>query len=379
MGTGWGAFLAQTIRDSDPHRDIHVFGRDTERATRLGRKINAKSVFYSADSMLDDGTISAVVVALPHCLHLPVAVRAAGQSKAVFLEKPVALTSDDGAEILRVARLSGTALQVGENIPFRADIREAQKMIRAGQIGIPEHMLCFSMHRLVVRGWRTRIAQMGGGILIDFGIHHVRAIRMLMGTPSRVKGRTIAKLVPEMDGIDSVILGVEGDGWTAESRLSWGVESGDLPEFLIMGSEGSLQLWPGRRHLMWYPRNPRGVRGILQRGLPANLTARLFQTSQCVRVRLAGNDLLGYKRELRSFLSAVDQNQCSYDDAREAVEDLRIVEEASQHFRSPVPRCAATSIDRCSYSCTAGDASPAPGSEEGSRFVTESIAGSCGR
>jgi predicted dehydrogenase len=353
MGTGWGAFLAQTIREIDPYRDIHLFGRDMERTTRLGRKINAKSVFRSAEHMLEDRTISGLVVALPHCLHQPVALRAADQSKAVFLEKPVALTTEGGIEILHAARQSGTVLHVGENIPFRADIQEAQKMIRAGQIGTPVYMLCSSMHRLAVRGWRTRIAQMGGGILIDSGIHHVRAIRMLMGPPSQARARVVAKLVPEMSGCDTVILDLQGEGWSAESRLSWGVESGQLPEFLIMGSEGSLHLWPGRRFLTWYPRNPRGVRGLLQRKLPVRLSSRLFNTSQRVCVRLPGNDLLGYKQELRAFLSSQDQNHCSYDDALEAVADLKIVEEASRHFRGPVPKCPETSIDRCLYDCSA--------------------------
>ena len=187
------------------------------------------------------------------------------------------------------------------------------------------------MHRLAVRGWRTSVVQ-SGGIFVDFAVHHIRAIRMLMGSPLRATGRVVTKLVPEMEGEDTAILNLEGDGWTAESHLSWGVESGDLPEFLIMGSEGSLQLWSGKPYLMWYPRNPRGVRAILQRHLPARLTSRLFRTTQHERMRLGGHDLLGYEQELSAFLSAVDQDECSYDNAEEAIADLNIVEEASQHF-----------------------------------------------
>lgn len=353
MGTGWGAFLAQTIRHLDPHREIHLFGRDVERTTRLARKIHAKSVFWSVEKMLDAETISAVVVALPHCLHRSVALRAAAQTKAVFLEKPVARSCEEAAAILQAARHAGTVLHVGENVQFRTDILKAQKIIRAGQIGTPVYMLCFSMHRLAVRGWRTSVVQMGGGIFVDFAVHHVRAIRMLMGSPLRATGRVVTKLVPEMEGEDTAILNLEGDGWTAESHLSWGVESGDLPEFLIMGSEGSLQLWPGKPYLMWYPRNPRGVRAILQRHLPARLTSRLFRTTQHERMRLGGHDLLGYEQELSAFLSAVDQDECSYDNAEEAIADLNIVEEASQHFCGLPPSCALTSIDRCLQVCTA--------------------------
>ena len=352
MGTGWGVFLAQTIRNLDPHREIHLFGRDTERTARLGRKFHAKSVFQSIERMLDDETISAVVVALPHCLHGPVALRAAERSKAVFMEKPFARSCEEADRILWAARNAGTVVHVGENVQFRADIMQAQKMIQAGQIGTPLHMLCSSMHRLAVRGsWRTRVVQMGGGIFADFGIHHVRAIRMLMGAPSRSTAIIVAKLVPEMEGDDTVVLNIQGDGWTAESHLSWGVESGDLPEFIIMGSEGSLQLWPGRPYLSWFPRNPRGVRSIMERHLPVRLTSRLFRTSQHERVRLPGHDLLGYEQGMRTFLCAVDQNQCSYDNAEDAIADLKIVEDASQHLRGPLPPCTGTSLDGCLRGC----------------------------
>lgn len=353
MGTGWGAFLAETIRHLDPNREIHLFGRDVERTKRLARKIHATSVFGSVEKMLDAETISAFVVALPHCLHRSVALRAAAQNKAVFLEKPVARSCEEAAAILGAARHAGTVLHVGENVQFRSDILEAQRMIRAGQIGTPVYMLCSSMNRRAVRGWRTSVVQMGGGILVDLAVHHVRAIRMLMGSPSRATGRVVTKLVPEMEGEDTAILNLEGNGWTAESRLSWGVESGDLPEFVIMGSEGSLQLWPGKPYLMSYPRNPRGVRAFLQRHLTARLTSRLFRTTQHERIRLGGHDLLGYEQELRAFLSAIDQDECSYHNAAEAIADLSIVEEASQHFCCPMPRCTLNSIDRCLQVCAA--------------------------
>jgi predicted dehydrogenase/threonine dehydrogenase-like Zn-dependent dehydrogenase len=76
---------------------------------------------YSATDwrqVVDDPDTSAVLIATRHDLHAPVAAAALRAGKAVFVEKPMALSADQLEEVLDAWRSTGRVLQVGFNRRF---------------------------------------------------------------------------------------------------------------------------------------------------------------------------------------------------------------------------------------------------------------------
>ena len=88
----------------------------------------------------DDPAIDAVVIAAPARPHADLVVAAAGAGKAVFCEKPMALTLADADRAIAAAEAAGVALQVGFNRRFAPDFAAAHAAIAAGRIGTPQLM-----------------------------------------------------------------------------------------------------------------------------------------------------------------------------------------------------------------------------------------------
>src|SRR5439155_6452789 len=68
--------------------------------------------------VLEDPDVDAVVIATRHHLHAPLAIEAARRGKAVFVEKPLALTLEDCRAVVDAVTASGTVLTVGFNRRF---------------------------------------------------------------------------------------------------------------------------------------------------------------------------------------------------------------------------------------------------------------------
>ncbi len=81
------------------------------------------------------GDIDAVVLATPAALHYSMARDALLAGKHVFVEKPLALTTPEGEELVALARSTGRVLFVGHILQYHPAILAIKKMIAAGELG----------------------------------------------------------------------------------------------------------------------------------------------------------------------------------------------------------------------------------------------------
>lgn len=138
--------------------------------------------FASAEELLLAG-VDAVVVCVPHDLHLPVALAAAEHGAHVLLEKPIANTLDEADAILTACERAGVRLMVGFVHRFRTEVLEASRLLREGAIGEP----VIAVDRFCSLGgphppaWVWSRAQAGGGVLMYGGIHAIDRLLWLLG------------------------------------------------------------------------------------------------------------------------------------------------------------------------------------------------------
>jgi myo-inositol 2-dehydrogenase / D-chiro-inositol 1-dehydrogenase len=88
--------------------------------------------------LLADPAIDAVVIVTPARTHAGLVEAAARAGKAVYCEKPMALTLADADRAIDAARQAGVPLQVGFNRRYDAGFRAARDTIDAGAIGTPQ-------------------------------------------------------------------------------------------------------------------------------------------------------------------------------------------------------------------------------------------------
>jgi predicted dehydrogenase len=166
-----GQFHLEAIEES-PHADLVAvceLDRDLA-ANSVGEDVTIHS---DLDVMLAGNGIDLVDVCLPHHLHEPVAVASLETGCDVILEKPMAVDLESCDRITSAARSAGRRVGVSYNQVFFGPHRRLAEMIRGGDLGTVR-----SVHERLwmggkYGGWREDSGQVGGGLLMDAGVHRV--------------------------------------------------------------------------------------------------------------------------------------------------------------------------------------------------------------
>ena len=109
-------------------------------AERLAEAAGGAKPCTDPEEVFADPDVDAVVIAAPARFHADLVVAAAAAGKAVFCEKPMALTLADADRAIAAADAAGVELQVGFNRRFAADWSAARSLLDDGTLGEPRLM-----------------------------------------------------------------------------------------------------------------------------------------------------------------------------------------------------------------------------------------------
>jgi len=141
-------------------------------ASRLGFERAAES----PDEILADPTIDAVMIATRHSSHATLAAAALRAQKAVFVEKPLALTHEEVA-VLEDALREGGTLMVGFNRRFSP----LTERLRAELAGVPDCALLARVNAGPLNHEHWMLNPEEGGRLLGEGCHFVDLLSHLAG------------------------------------------------------------------------------------------------------------------------------------------------------------------------------------------------------
>lgn len=328
VGVGaWGSYHCQLLKRASEQVDLYVCGRDGDRVARVGHAVGATDGIIGLERAVEDPRVQALSFVLPHDLHRYAVERAAAAGKHALVEKPIATTLADADAMIATAARAQTILMVAEDMHFRPALREAVLAIERGAIGEPLYALARAGGLMRPEGWKADKTRMGGGVLMDIGVHYVRALRLLMGEPDKVFASRAMQVNTKMSGEDSVqVLLASRYGWQAHMLLSWSSPRGHGPDLAIMGERGTIHLWPGASYIDHYPAAPRGLARALPYVRPSWLAERLaFPRLYRVRQQVRDEDPTGYLAEVREFLAAIVEERSPASGAVDARRDLEIV------------------------------------------------------
>jgi len=166
---------------------VAVMEVDMELAEKIRAKYNAKKAYDNIDKLLADKEIDAVYIATPVIYHKEQAFKAARAKKHILIEKPVAMTSQDGEEVLKVCRQEGVLIAVGLMMRFHAYHQKMKEIIESGKLGrvvsCRGQLTCW--YPDIPGNWRQRKSTSGGGALMDMGVHCIDLIQYITGAKAK--------------------------------------------------------------------------------------------------------------------------------------------------------------------------------------------------
>ncbi|MCZ7910933.1 Gfo/Idh/MocA family oxidoreductase [Agrobacterium leguminum] len=107
-------------------------------AAGLVEKLGVDAAYTDIAALLAHPGLDAVIIATPARFHTNVLVQTAEAGKAIFCEKPMALTLEDADRAIAAARSAGVPLQVGFNRRWDQAFAEGRAAIDAGKVGAPQ-------------------------------------------------------------------------------------------------------------------------------------------------------------------------------------------------------------------------------------------------
>jgi UDP-2-acetamido-3-amino-2,3-dideoxy-glucuronate N-acetyltransferase len=111
-----------------------------ERLEAFAAQYPGARIYRSYQELLGDSAVEAVALATPAEEHASMAVAALKAGKDVFVEKPMALTREDGEEILETSRKTGRIVMVGHLLLYHPAILTIQGLLASGDLGRLEYI-----------------------------------------------------------------------------------------------------------------------------------------------------------------------------------------------------------------------------------------------
>ncbi|MFJ9582559.1 Gfo/Idh/MocA family oxidoreductase [Streptomyces acidicola] len=140
IGAGrMGSFHAETLAHRLPGVRLAALADPAPGAAqRLGDRLGCPTAYTEIGDLFADPQVDAVVIATPARTHAGLVEAAARAGKAVYCEKPMAVTLVEADRAIAAAREAGVPLQVGFNRRYDTGFRTAHDKIVAGGIGTPQ-------------------------------------------------------------------------------------------------------------------------------------------------------------------------------------------------------------------------------------------------
>jgi len=228
---------------------------DVERAKAKGAEYGVRGC--AVEELLAEPEIEMIInLTIPQA-HAPVNLQALEAGKHVYVEKPLAVTREEGREVLELAGRKGLLVGGAPDTFLGGGIQTCIKLIEEGAIGTPIGATAFMMiggHE----SWHPSpefYYQPGGGPMFDMGPYYLTALVAMLGPIRRVTGsarisfpeRTITSqpkagtVIPvEVPTHIAGVLDFEA-GPVATIITSFDVRGGTtLPRIEVYGSEGTL-------------------------------------------------------------------------------------------------------------------------------------------
>jgi UDP-N-acetyl-2-amino-2-deoxyglucuronate dehydrogenase len=209
---------------------------------RIGMYEGSKGYTHYQD-LLENPDVDMVDIIVPHVLHYEIAKAALLKGKHVLVEKPITVKSEQGQELIDLAKKAGLKFSVAENTHFVTAYLKAEEILKQGILGD-----IWTVRTLIAGSEVYRIKDPNlwhgkapyGGVIIDSSVHNFYLFKWLFGGVKDVLGFA-SKIIPEGEVEDNgLILGHLANGAEFQLNTSCTYEIPWTERVEIYGSRGGM-------------------------------------------------------------------------------------------------------------------------------------------
>lgn len=317
-----------------------IAGTTQAALTAIADRYAIPTRYHDYRDLLQNPAVDAVAICVPPELHEVIGLAALEANKHVFMEKPLALSLEQGTHLVRAAESSTVTTMVGFHLRWHRLVREAHEWMTAGRLGTVELIRTVFTSGIRWRenlpAWRTRRIT-GGGVLIESGVHYYDLWRFL--TASEVDEVQVTSRSAGHDDITALVTARLQNGILATASFCQGTV--DSLEIDIYGSAGRLRISGyALDGLVFDPSGYKGVKRLWSKA--RSVPGRLLRAARAVP--MGGYYANAYRDQWTGFLNAIESGKqpgASFADGREATRvALAVTQSASARRPVRIADCA---------------------------------------
>ena len=213
VGLGyWGPNLVRASSEVEDAAIHTLCDRDADRLAQQARRYPSAKLTGDFADVLADDEVDAILLATPISTHHAMAKQALEAGKHVFVEKPLATTSEECRDLIDTAQERGLTLMPGHTFLYSPPVVKIREILDAGELG----EIFFVTSTRVNLG----IHQSDSSVIRDLGPHDFSMLHYWMGAPNFVRAIARDSVVPGTMDVAFVDLGYD-NGTLVRIELSW--------------------------------------------------------------------------------------------------------------------------------------------------------------
>ena len=173
VGSGyWGKNLVRNFHELGAL--FAICDKDPKVLANFKKMYQGISTIEDIDHLLDNSSmeVDAVAICTPAATHYDLAKRCLLAGKHVFVEKPLALTEEEGRDLIQIAEKNKLTLMVGHILQYHGAVIKLKEVVDSGELGKIQYLYS---NRLNIGKIRTE-----ENILWSFAPHDISVILMLL-------------------------------------------------------------------------------------------------------------------------------------------------------------------------------------------------------
>lgn len=189
-----------------------------EKAAELA-KLSDAEIYSTGKELIENAKVDIIDICLPTYLHAEHSLLAMDKVKYVFVEKPVALTKEEGKKLIEKAEKCGAQVQVGQVVRFFDEYAALAEMIKDERYGKVVNANFRRLSPIPLWGFENWLLDpnRSGGAGQDLHIHDVDYALSVFGKPNKIWSVKNA-LGTENDYVNTIM---QYDGFVVSIEGTW--------------------------------------------------------------------------------------------------------------------------------------------------------------
>lgn len=227
----WGPNVVRNVLERPEFRLMGVCESSTERLAEFSSRHPDVPVQSNLEEMLLDPRVEAIAIATPPRTHFAIAQDALQLGKHVLVEKPLATSSCDAAELVDLAKRVDRVLMPGHTFVYSPAVNKIRDLIASGEIG---DVYFITSSRMNLGRYQS------DGVISDLAPHDLSIMLYWLGRPiTRIaaSGQSVFQRgIPETAFVTVTFAG----GTKANVQISW-MAPRKLRQMFVVGSQRMVQ------------------------------------------------------------------------------------------------------------------------------------------